>query len=68
MTMGRGYRNRQPDDSILDTIFDLLKMAPAWVGPVFAVLAFGLFHYLLPLLFPVKTGEADPGILIRVTA
>ena len=63
--MGRGYRNRQ-QDSILDTIFDLLKMAPVWVGPVLAVLAFGLFRYLLPLLFPVKTGEVDPGILIRV--
>ena len=34
--MGRGYRNRQ-QDSILDTIFDLLKMAPVWVGPVKAV-------------------------------
>ncbi len=67
MAMGRGYRNRQ-QDSILNTIFDLLKATPVWVGPVMAVLAFGLFRYLLPLLFPVKTGEVDPGILIRVTA
>lgn len=63
--MGRRYRRKQ-QDSILDDIFDLLKSTPIWVGPVLAVLGFALFRYLLPLLFPVKTGEADPGILIRV--
>lgn len=63
--MGRRYRNRQQDDSILDTIFDLLKMAPIWVGPVMAVAVFILLHYVFPLLMPAKQSGVDAGILWR---
>jgi len=51
--------------SILDDIFDLLKITPIWVGPVFAVVVFILLHYVFPALMPAKQSGVDVGSLWR---
>ncbi len=58
---------KRQDDSLLDDLFDLLKQAPAWVGPLLAVAVFWLFRYLFPALLPDKHNGFDIGIILRPT-
>lgn len=59
-------RSKRQDHHAFNDAFELFLLTPAWVGPVFALLAFLLFRYVAPLFFPVKpAGVPDLGILLR---
>ena len=60
-----GRQRRQTQESVLEGLFELLKVVPAWVGPVLAVIAFVVCRFLIPLIFPSKDGSFDAASMIR---
>ena len=50
-------RRQQPP--LLPVIFDLLKVAPFWVGPILAVIVFVLFRFVSPAFIPATKGGID---------
>lgn len=54
-------RRQQPP--LLPVIFDLLKVAPFWVGPILAVIVFVLFRFVSPAFIPATKGGIDPAVL-----
>ncbi len=57
--------SRKREQSLLDDVFDTLKVMPIWVGPIMAAVAFVAIRYGVPLLIPQKTGGVDPGVVLR---
>ncbi len=51
--------------SLVDEVFDLLKLTPTWFGPILAAGAFASFRFLIPLLLRPGGGPIDAGILLR---
>lgn len=52
---------RRRESTVLDDIFELLKIAPIWVGPILAVLTFVVFRFILPALAPTQQGGLNVG-------
>ena len=60
MRLGRGIAlGRKRNDSLLVGVFETLKFAPVWVGPMLAGVAFVFFRWISPWMLSSKTGELD---------
>lgn len=58
--------SRRRQQLVLDDVFEMLKVAPIWVGPVLAVIVFIAFRFILPLCIPAKQpGVVDAGVMFR---
>ncbi|MEI8197075.1 MAG: restriction endonuclease [Phycisphaerae bacterium] len=57
---------RKQKGSALDVVFETLKLAPFWVGPVLAAVVFAFIRFVVPLFFQSpKTGTFDVAVLLR---
>jgi restriction system protein len=56
---------RRRQESVFDAIGEMLKVTPAWVGPILVVVTFVGFRFVVPALIPAKQGGIDPGLLMR---
>lgn len=58
-------RRRQQEESLIEVLFDILRMAPFWVGPLLAGIVFGCMRWLIPwwLTSPPEAGD-DPTVSI----
>ncbi len=57
-----GRRSRQ---SMIEDIFDTLKVTPIWVGPILAVVVFLIFRFIPPLFFPGSQAGLDTNVILR---
>jgi len=57
--------SRRRQQSIVQDIFDLLKIMPIWVGPILAIVAFSLFRFVLPSVGNHKGLGYDSNELLR---
>ncbi len=56
---------RKREQSLLEDVFDLLKLTPFWVGPLLAVIVYFGIRDGIPMLMPDKTNGIDPGTFLR---
>jgi len=57
--------NNRRNQSLLDAIFNLLKITPVWVGPLLSVAVFALVRWGLPLALTPQAGKPDVTVVLR---
>jgi len=53
-------RRRQQEESPIDLLFQILRAAPVWVGPIVAIVVFATLRWLIPWWF-ASPREENPG-------
>lgn len=56
---------RKKQTSALDDAFDLFKLTPFWVGPIFAFVAFWCIRTVVPRFFQPSANGMDVGVFLR---
>ncbi len=59
---------RRRETPLPDALYKLLKVTPWWFGPLLALFAFILLHFICPFLMPAPKTTIDPVILFRSLA
>jgi len=59
------HMSRRQEQSIADDIFEALKIAPIWLGPLLSTFVFVFVRFVVPALLPSKQGGIDVGALWR---
>ena len=56
---------RRDEDGEFHELFEMLKVAPIWLGPIVAVVFFVLLRYVMPLFIPRPQAGIDGGVIFR---